>query len=590
VTENFYDTNKWMLLCIGALCILIFEAFSLLRTKTSLRITVSSGVIGFGVLAIASTIAVLAGSTNKIEAILLPFGPITFLSLTILIAAGSAITKQGKTWFRGLLYAGAGILGLIAVYQSLGMGKLMFPQISYLQDVLWTPTGSVLTTITIFLITLSLLIPEIVITVKKRQEPATVAVLFISLITILAGAGITIWQCIPKLTSAILPYDVGMTIAGQIFKSPLKSVVGVGVENFLTAITMGRPITIPMAPSVLINFTTNANFFLHMLTAYGLMGLTAATVMVICLLSGSKKEWLFFTKCLCVASLLLIPPTLPLLTVIAAVFIITRKEEHPTKAMSVPAWIRTSIGLLILIVVTASFYFLIRAYTAEVLFYHSLVASAKNDGTKTYNLQIQTIQANTFLSRYHITYSQTNLSLANSIAANTNNTQDKQLVAQLIQQSMREAKIAVALNTQNVAAWENLALTYQTVIPIASGAGNWALSTYMSAAKLDPYNPMIFLNIGSVYTRLQQYDNAIAAFNRSIQLNPSYANAYYNIANVYKLKGDFVNAGLALTTALKLVEPGSADYYKVKNEINALQYPTTNPSPPSIGSSKLKLP
>ncbi|MCX6793879.1 MAG: tetratricopeptide repeat protein, partial [Candidatus Gottesmanbacteria bacterium] len=553
-----------------------------------------SGALGFGALTIASIIGLLIGSTNKIEALLSPLGPVTFLSLTILVLAASSIAKPGKMCLRWVFYAVTGILGLIALYQSLGMGKLMFPQISYLQDSLWTPTGSTTTMIALFLITLSLLIPETIASFKKRQEHGTVALLVISLIIIAIGTIVTLFQFIPKMTTGVLPFDVGMVVASQIFKNPTVAVVGVGVENFVTAFTMGRPMSLNVTPLAAVIFGTNADFFLHILTVYGLIGLAASLVMAGCLLSGDKKEWFFITRCICIAGLILIPPTIALLTVIAVIFVLAHNEEkQPSKPLTVKPWIRVSAGSLLMLASGASLYFLIRAYSAEVFFFRSLLAAEMNDGTKTYNQQIRAIETNTFLSRYHITYSQTSLSLANSIASSLKNDQDRQLVAQLVQQAIREAKIAVTLNANNVAAWENLGLTYQTIMPVASEAGSWAITAYNSAAALDPSNPTLFVNIGGVFINQQQYDNAIAAFQQAIRLNPGYANAYYNVANAYALKGDTGNAAAALTDTMKLVEPGSTDYYKVKNELDAIQHTqTTTTIPPSsaTGSSALTLP
>jgi hypothetical protein len=60
----------------------------------------------------------------------------------------------------------------------------------------------------------------------------------------------------------MLPFDVGMVVASQVFKNPTAAAVGVGAENFVTAFTAFRP------AGLTVNFSTNADFFLHMLTVY----------------------------------------------------------------------------------------------------------------------------------------------------------------------------------------------------------------------------------------------------------------------------------------------------------------------------------
>ncbi len=598
VAQNYYDTNKWMLLATGALIVLICWAVELFRTKIPLKPSIPTITLGFGALTLASVVSLFIGSTNKIEALLSPIGPATFFFLTILIIAASA-PKPNNVLLRRVLYAVMGLIALTSFYQVLGIGKLMFPRVAFLADPLWTPTGSVATTIALFLITLSLLIPDTIAALKKRQEYDTIALLVIVLLVIVVGAGITIVQFIPKI-SAMLPFDVGMVVASQVFKIPTLTVVGVGAENFITAFTVARPASLNTTPLAGIAFGTNADFFLHILTTCGLTGLAAALVLVGTLLTGNKRGWPLITKCLCILGLLLIPPTIPLLAIIAIVLILSRDRDTDTKApkpVAVPAWIRVFIGVLVILTAVTGFYFLIRAYTADIFFSESLLAAQNNDGTKTYNLQIQAIEMNTFLSSYHISYGQTSLALANSIGASfnesTGSAQDRQLMAQLLQQAVKEAKTAVSLNPQNVAAWENLGLTYQTIMPVSTEAAGWALTADQSAVQLDPSNPTLFVNIGNVFVAQKQYDNAIILFERAIQLNPSYANAYYNLANVYKLKGDTINEAKALTATLKLVQPGSTDYAKVQNDLNDIPQAATSAAvqnAPATGIPTLPMP
>jgi predicted Zn-dependent protease len=154
----------------------------------------------------------------------------------------------------------------------------------------------------------------------------------------------------------------------------------------------------------------------------------------------------------------------------------------------------------------------------------------------------------------------------------------------LVQQAISEAKVAVTLSPQNIAAWENLGATYQAIMPVAQGSDTWAAASYQKALAIDPTNPLLWVNLGSVLVHQKKYDDAIVAFDRATSLRSDYANAYYNLANAYKLKGDAISATGALTKAMELVAPGSSDYAKVKNELDGV------PSATVSGTSQLTLP
>jgi cytochrome c-type biogenesis protein CcmH/NrfG len=221
---------------------------------------------------------------------------------------------------------------------------------------------------------------------------------------------------------------------------------------------------------------------------------------------------------------------------------------------------------------------IVRSYNAELLFYSSLQYAQANNGSATYNTQILTIRTNPYISRYHIIFSQTNLalaaSLANSIRANTTpqtkgladtTTKDRQLVAQLLQQAINEAKKAVALDPVNILSWENLARTYQQLIGVAQGADNWTVASYNQAIQLDPTNPVLYVDLGTVFMSINNYTTAITEFQRAIALKSDYANAYYNLANAYKSNNDITQAIATIKQVLPLIDKSSDDY-KVINQ------------------------
>ncbi|HLP22341.1 MAG TPA: tetratricopeptide repeat protein [Chitinophagales bacterium] len=90
---------------------------------------------------------------------------------------------------------------------------------------------------------------------------------------------------------------------------------------------------------------------------------------------------------------------------------------------------------------------------------------------------------------------------------------------------------------------------YQKVIELLN---NDALLQYPEA----PF----FLRRGVAYKNLEQYDKAIADYNRALELKPGYADAYHNRARVWERKGEFDKAIEDYSRAIEL-NPGDAEYY-----------------------------
>jgi tetratricopeptide (TPR) repeat protein len=257
----------------------------------------------------------------------------------------------------------------------------------------------------------------------------------------------------------------------------------------------------------------------------------------------------------------------------------TKKTEITVRPIAA-VWGNVLVSLIMVAILGASGYGLYRSYSSEHIFYSSLQKAKENNGTQTYNMQIKAIQANQYISRFHLIYSQTNLALAISLTNAINQsgdketpeqkTKDQQLVAQLIQQSIREAKLATTLNSQSVLAWENLARIYNQLIDTAQGADTWTIASYNKAIELDPYNPILRLELGSVAMKKKQYTDAITLFQKSASLKQNYANAYYNLAYAYKENGDMSNAINALKMTQSLLDTTSSDYAKVSKDIESL--------------------
>jgi len=580
VTQDFYATPKWAGLILAAAIISLLTGIKIFRGAKPSRMSVPGVTLWFGALSLASTVSLLVRSANKVEAITSPLGPATYIAITILLLASRGMGERAKMLLRWLLYLSASLLGIIAVYQVVGMGKVMAPGIAFLQDTLWTPTGSVTSTIAILVIILTLFASHIIQAIKKTYHNGSLELVVLGGVVALVGLGLTLWQSVPKLSTQAMPFSVGIPTTLELLKNPLDAFFGVGAENFVTAFTKSKPAWIAETPLWNLRFSVHANFFLHVATVSGILGLLCALMIAKTLILRPKHPY-FVTGLAAVGALLLVPPSLPILMVVAAVAILAHPADAPDRGTA-GAFVRYALATFSVLLSFPILYFLGRFFLGEVYYMNALRASGRNDGVNTYNYHVRAIQTNVYLTKYHRTYSQLSLALADNVAsraaslATADDTasqaeSDRKLANQLIEQSITQAKIAVTLNPQGVYGWENLATVYQTLMPVAKGADAWAESAYIKAISLDPNNPLLYINLGSVLVREQKYDDAITVFNKALALRSTYPNAYYNLANAQRLKGDIVGAIASLTKVMDFVQVDSPDYYKVKNELDALE-------------------
>ncbi len=594
--QDFYDLGKWFFLIILSVIFVLRFAWILAHRHTHLVVSLNGVTAGMGLMTLAGVASLFGASTNKVEALTHPLGIGTFAALTF-IGMTFPTVRDEHTYGRLLwsFFSVSTILALLVIYQVFGMGRVMFPGVAFFADPLWTPTGSTIGTVTILLLALPLLVSHVREAFKRKAE-THLAALIIMTIVVSIGIGISLWQLIPRMPASILPFSQGWAIMLEILKSPKQALFGVGTENFLAAFSAARPASVNITPLWSVRFLVNSSAFFHYTTVWGLLGLASLLVVSRNFLRKQTETHqipgLSTSLFLGLASLVLTPPSV---AVIGVVFLLLLLSEahlpgitiHATR-VSLPK--RICILIALTLTILGSVYGAGRAYAAEWYFYRSLIAAKNNNGTQTYNFQTKAIQANPQNSKLHIYYSQTNLALATSLAtslsespeATTGAQEDRELVAQLVSQSIREAKTAVTLNALNILAWENLARIYQQLIGVAQGADGWAVATLKEAIKRDPVNPVLPLELGGIYIQMKQYTDAIPQFDRATQLKPDYANAWYNLGNVYKLTGDMTRAKEAWEQAQRFVAPGSQDYSLITNELSGLERPNTDtPSAPT---------
>ncbi len=581
LTSEFYLFNKQALLIFAVGLLLFLWVLKMVMKKTlSFRKTpLDLPLIIFILAHLASTII---ASPNKMEAIVGPTSLGTILALTGLyfVITNNLITSSVKFLISGVM-ASATILGLVALYQFLGLGEAIAAA-PWLKSPLFTPSGGPLILISYLV---AGLVISIILFLRKfsREEWLASVLYFVPCVFIALGLGFTLYQIIPgKETSlTILSYKDSWAIAIEAFKqNPL---FGVGPGNYLSAFNRFRPVGFNAYSFWNNRFANASSFPLELLTVGGVMALGAYLFLLLKTIPlwlrsfrQEKANDFQMTILVGLVALFLIQFFLPsnfLILVFTFVFLaLLARRFREEKVVSLPAKTLSSVILgVVVIFVIIVFYGWGRIWAADFYFRQSLNALAQNQGAQTYNFQIKTIGLNPFSPVYRRAYSQTNFALANSLAAKGDlSDQDRDNVTQLIQQAIREAKIAASLNPLDAVNWENLAQIYRNLINFAQGADQWTIAAYRQAIAMDPINPRIRVNLGGLFFSLQNYEAATRQFENAVNLKPDYANGLYNLAATYRERKMYQEAYLAMQAAVNLVPADSADYQKAKDEMDEL--------------------
>ncbi|MBI5452673.1 hypothetical protein HY945_04370 [Candidatus Gottesmanbacteria bacterium] len=397
---------------------------------------------------------------------------------------------------------------------------------------------------------------------------------FLSLLLI---GGTTIFLAIHLFTDQkpiILPLSFGWIIFLEILKNLKTMLLGVGPSNFLTAFSLGKPLLINQTPVWNIIFTSSSSFILNLATETGAIAAIIFFIIIIKVIKLIKSGYLPFILPLLFSLILqvFLPSSMSvfILTILLLAFVSEKKNLFSIDL----AFLGKSVyflllpGIIITILIT---YFGGRAYFAEVIYKQSLDALVNNRGSDAYNLQIQALSLNPYIDRYHVVFSQTNLALANALAAQKSLTdEDKQKIPRLVQQAIDQARTAVTLYRTNVVNWDNLARIYASLTTYAKDADAWAETSYQQKIQLDPLNPNTRLSLGGFYLQMQKWDMAENLFLQAISLKPDFANAHFNLAVSYRQQKKFTEAYKELQSSMALVFPNSTDSAKIKEELDLL--------------------
>lgn len=608
LTTDYFQFQKLVLFFLLTAIALVSWLVYNFSVKT-VRLTFSPLLLPWLILMAINLVSTIINSPNNPEA--WASRPALFVAVFIYFVLATTLinsSKIVKKILNGLLAAGVilaiqsilSITGAFSPSTSLGAG---LP--AYLANKAFSLTGSPLTAV-IFLATL--LPIGLIFAFKTKAGPAKLGYFLVSGLLI-SSLILTGYQLMPKqeLAPLLLPKLAGWSIAVDTLKT--KPFLGAGPMDFLNQFTQFKPIGLNQTNLWAVNFSASSNEYLNLLTNLGLLGLavfllliftwnklikrdsgtrTTSTQMavnwavIVLLISAllipfNALHWVLLTGLLSLSvglnkskNLTKVKDVILTINAITVVEPFEITPVSPTAANTVILPVLLGIPLLITIIISG--YKIGRVYASEYTFANSLIAADANKGADTYNLQIQTINLNPNIDRYHIAYSNTNLALASSLSAKTDLTdQDKQTITQLVQQAVAEARTATQLNPNRSSAWANLANIYRQLINFAQDADQFSIAAYTRAVQLDPANPQLRLDFGSLFYSLKRYDEAVARFQEAAQLKTDYANAYYNLSHAYQDQEKFLEAYQAMQSVISLVPADSADADMVQQELTDLQ-------------------
>jgi tetratricopeptide (TPR) repeat protein len=590
IFPDFYNTPKLVFLsAIVGLLILVKSAQIIANQK--LEVSFSSFDLPVLLIALSYLASGIFKSPNKAEAFFLPGSATLAVALSLYYFFANQ-AEGGKRLVSQALIISAVLASLVSLLSVVNLNeKLSFlPQFAKVEN--FNLIGSSLLTF-IFLATI---IPMALQLMLKENAVVKRVLWGISLIILTVATAANLYQILPgkKFSPKMPPTKISWEIAIDSIKD--SPIFGAGAGNYLTAFNRFRPLAYNSLDIWQVKFTNSSNFFLHLMTETGLLGLFSLTILFLALIKiiNSKKDkeennnefdFDFLKIGLLISTLALfvsgpyLPPLLVFFSYLAANsktrkvvfnFEAVQKEQRQTSIIA-----SSIVSLPLIVSVIVFFYFGSKTVMAEYNFKKSLDAVAKNDGNTAITMIIKAIQQNPKIDRYHTSFAQMNFLIAQNLAQKNNNEkltdEEKNTISQLIQQSITDGKNGVSLNPQRADNWELLGNLYKQIMAFAQGADQFAIQALSQAVALDPINPNTRINLGGVYFAIGDYESAIDSFKLAVAAKPDYANARYNLALAYREKGETDKAIAEMNNTLSLLEKDSNDWQLVKKELDDLQ-------------------
>jgi tetratricopeptide (TPR) repeat protein len=449
---------------------------------------------------------------------------------------------------------------------------------------------------------------------KLSQPELTKAISFgVASLIILMGIIVTTYSLFKLDKPLLLPAEAGFQISlseisldsGRIAQGFL---LGSGFGTYAVDFSRWKQITFNQNQDIWgLTFSQSSNFIFELLTTTGVLGLCAYIFLLIRVLRelkiGPQNKMLISVIVMFLISLLLpfgfasqvmffillglfaanqgliskaesrfFDIELQLVTFKKGLIAMEVPHAKNEKSLVLPSVTAVVILALIAMVGRYSIPYLV----SDMAFQRSFIAAAQNNGSLWYQEQAGAIQTFPQRDGFYRVFSQTNLTLANTLASQqkAGTTLDKttqQNITTLIQQSIDAARAAATISPQTYLNWQNLSSVYRGLIGFGQNAETFAIATAQQSISLDPNSPQEYIILGGIYYQLGQWDNAQNQFQLAVALKPDFANSHYNLGHTLEQKGDLQDALTQYEAVRTLVVNDKPSLDQINKEIASLQ-------------------
>lgn len=628
---DFFTFPKEALVGVVALLGLVFFGVRIL-SEGSVRIRRTPFDVAVGAFVLVAIVSAVF-SVNQYDSLIAAV-PLVFAAIAYWVVVNTFKTESSL-----MLLVSSAILGavLVAAVSALSYAKQYIIPLESTKFQTFTPLGSLVDQA----VYLALMLPLAIyfalplFTTKHIKTLNVKALVFTIAATAIAGGlGLTIYMLVKVAPPQLLPFQVGFQTAfaaisqdnPRLFQGFL---FGSGFGTYATDFTRFKPASFNLYENLwFITFFRSSSFVLEVLATMGVVGLLSFLYLVYKIVTSAsidrsekglyaasmhtiRENPLFLPVVLLAitAFLLYFSPTIMMIFfLLLGVYAASEGLRRPAKYYDIELRMVSSkrsflpftasvvgdhhrpvventytrilpvITMAIIVVITGVLgYFSTLFIMADRLFQQSLVAASQNDGGRAYDLQNRAIGMFPWRDGYYRIFSQLNISLANSLAAQQPTAgqqpsqQVQQLTLQLIQQAIASARSATTTSPYTASNWENLAAVYRSLIGFGQNAEQFAVASGQQAALLDPNNPQQYINLGGIFYQLQQWDQAQQQFQIAVNLKPDYANAYYNLGHALESQGNGQAALQQYEIVKQLIAANKENVKQIDEEIQTLQ-------------------